>query len=84
MEPNQFVSKARSAARYGLSDKLRNAGDGLIWPTEGRKLALAGLRCGRLMVGQIMASTTPRQQTPITGQVLPYNHEMLQGITANG
>ena len=51
MESNQPVAKARSAVRCGASDKLRNAGDGLIWPTEGRLLASAELRCGPLVVG---------------------------------
>jgi hypothetical protein len=73
MESNQPVAKALSAVRCGASDKLRNAGDGLIWPTEGRLLAPAELRCGPLVVGQTTAPTAPRQQTPKAGQMIQFD-----------
>ena len=63
--------------RCGTSDKLRNAGDGLIWPTEGRVFAPAELRCGPLVVGQTKARPAPRQQTRKPGQAIPYDKELL-------
>jgi len=51
MDQISSLSKARSAGRYDLSFKLRNAADGLIWSTEGRLSALSGLRYVPLMVG---------------------------------
>jgi hypothetical protein len=70
MESNQLLAEARRAVRCGSSDKRRNAGDGLIWPTEGRLSAPAELRCGRLVVGQTTTPTAPRQQTPKAGQMI--------------
>jgi hypothetical protein len=70
MASNQLLAEARRAVRCGSSDKRRNAGEGLIWPTEGRLLALAERRCGRLMVGQTTAPTAPRQPTPKAGQMI--------------
>ena len=51
--------------------------DGLIWPTEGRVFAPAELRCGPLVVGQTKARPAPRQQTRKSGQVIPYDKELL-------
>ena len=73
MESNQPVSKARSAVPCGVSDKLRNAGDGLIWPTEGRFFAPAELRCELLVVGQTMAQSAPSQQTRKIGQMIQFD-----------
>jgi len=77
MESNQPIAKARSAERCGVSVKLRNAGDGLIWPTEGRFFTPAELRCEALVVGQTKARSAPRQQTRKTGQMLQYQKERL-------
>ena len=63
---------ARSAERCGASVKLRNAADGLIWPTEGLLFPSAELRCGRLVVNQTTAQTSPRQQTGKAGQTIRY------------
>ncbi|MEM8689721.1 MAG: hypothetical protein AAGF81_20525, partial [Pseudomonadota bacterium] len=63
--------------RCGASDELRNAGDGLIWPTEGRVLAAAERRCGPLVVGQTKARPAPRQLTRKPGQAMPYDKELL-------
>ncbi len=71
------LSKARSAGRYGVSFKLRNAADGLIWFTEGRHCTLSGRRYVRLVVNQTMAANMPRQQTRNAGQMLPYKHDRL-------
>ncbi len=35
MEPKQLITKAQIVARYGVSGKICNAGDGLLWPTKG-------------------------------------------------
>ncbi|MEM7427680.1 MAG: hypothetical protein AAF441_16430 [Pseudomonadota bacterium] len=77
MESDQPISKARSAVRCGASDKLRNDGDGQIWPTEGRLFAPAELRCGPLVVGQTTARTAPRQQTRKAGQTVQYERNLL-------
>jgi len=55
MESNQLLFEARRAVRCGASHKRRNAGEGLIWPTEGRLLAAAECRGGPLVVGQTTA-----------------------------
>ncbi len=47
---NSAHTKARSAVRCGASGKLRNAGDGLNWPTEGPVFRPAGRRCALLAV----------------------------------
>ena len=71
------LSKARSAGRYGVSFKLRNAADGLIWLTEGRHCALSGRRYIHLVVNQTTAANMPRQQTRNAGQMAPYKHDRL-------
>ena len=76
MESNRLISKARSAVRCGVSDKLRNEGDEPVWPTGGRLFAPAELRCGPLAVGQTTARTAPRQQTRITGQTIQYERNL--------
>jgi hypothetical protein len=75
MDQISSLSKARSAGRYCLSVKLRNAADGLIWSTGGRISALSGLRYAPLMVGQTMAGNMPRQQARKSGQMIPYKQE---------
>ncbi len=63
MEPIQLISKARSAARCGVSSKLCNAVDGLNWPTEGPVFGLAGRCCAPLPVNQTAAQSAPSRQT---------------------
>ena len=65
-------SARREAKRdVGASGKLRNNADGLIWSTEGRFSAPAGLRYGPLVVNQTTAGTVPCQQTQKIGQTFP-------------
>ncbi len=71
------LSKARSAGRYGVSFKLRNAAGGLIWITEGRHCALSGRRYVHLVVNQTMTANMPSQQTRNAGQMLPYRQDRL-------
>ena len=77
MEPNQFISKARRAARCGASGKRRNAGDGLIWPTEGRFFGSPDGVVLRLWSSQTTARSTPCQQTRKNGQMVPIKQNML-------
>ena len=77
MEPNQFISKARCAARCGASGKHRNVGDGLIWPTEGRFFEPPEQRLSPLVVSRTMARRGPCQQTRKTGQMFPTKRNML-------
>ncbi len=51
--------------------------DGPIWFTEGRQLAFSELRYALLVVGQTMAQSMPRQQTPIGGQMIQYQHDVV-------
>ena len=69
MEPNQFISKARCAARCGASGKRRNTGDGLIWPTEGRFFGPPDGVVFRLWSGKTTARNTPGQKTRKNGQM---------------
>ena len=77
MEPNQFISEARRAARCGASGKRRNMGDGLIWPTGGRLFGLAGRRCAPLVVNQTTARSAPCRQTRKAGQMDPIERDTL-------
>ena len=70
MEPNQFVSKARCAARCGASGKRRGAGDGLIWPTEGRFFGPPDGVVFRLWSAKTTARNTPGQKTRKNGQMI--------------
>jgi hypothetical protein len=42
MGQSGLLAKTRDAVRCGVSDKVRNAGDGPEWPTEGRVLSSSG------------------------------------------
>ncbi len=90
MESNQpiypYDSGARAAQRCRASMpnwgvKARNAGDGLIWPTEGRFSAPAEHRCGLLAANQAAAHTAPRiqncQRTQKAGQMTSYSFKGL-------
>jgi hypothetical protein len=70
MASNQLLAEARRAVRCGSSDKRRNAGEKLIWPTEGRLLAPVERRCGGLWSATTTAPTAPRQPTPKAGQMI--------------
>ena len=71
------LSKARSVGRYGVSFKLRNAADGLIWLTDGRHCALSGRRYFRLVLNQTKTANMLSQQTRNAGQMLSYKQDRL-------
>ncbi len=71
MEPNQFISKTRHAARCGASGKWWGAGDGLIWPTEGRFFGPPDGVVFRLWSTWTTARNTPCQKTRRNGQITP-------------
>ena len=77
MEPNQFIPKARRAARCGASGKRHNAGDGLIWPTEGHFLGPSDGVVLRLWSAQTTARSTPCQKTRENGQIIPPKQKAL-------
>ncbi len=62
MESNQFTQQGEQRSAILVSGKLFNDDDGLIWPTEGRILAPAGLCYIPLVVNQTTAGNMPRQQ----------------------
>ena len=70
MEPNQFIYKERCAAQCGASGKRRNAGDGLIWPTEGRFFGPPDGVVLHLWSAKTTARSTPCQQTRKSGQMI--------------
>ena len=70
MEPNQFIYKERCAAQCGASGKRRNAGDGLIWPTEGRFFEPPDGVVLHLWSAKTTARSTPCQQTRKSGQMI--------------
>ncbi len=63
MESNQLIQQGEQRSAILASGKLFNDDDELIWPTEGRFFASAGLRYVPLVVNQTTAGNMPRHQT---------------------
>ena len=77
MESKQLITKAQIVARYGVSDKICNAGDGLLWPTKGHFFKFSGHRCALIVVSQTTAQGAPCQQTQKNGQMNPIECDAL-------
>ena len=74
---SQAVRAAPNSVWGGESGKLANAAGGLFRGTEGQICKHAGHRYIPLVVTQTIAWPVPCQQTCKSGQMRPYEREML-------